>query len=437
VIRFQEAINRYRKTFFIFFLVLVFFFRLMYGLFSVFWLEDELQVYLIGLKFYATGVLPHYGPDVVYTETQLPGALQGLLVGLPFFLFPIPEAPYIFLCLLSFSAICLLAVYIRRSIPEIPGWFTWSWLMLCPWTLNYSNHVVNPSYVLPAAIIFFIGFFEVVPKLRSGFLGYRPAMFLIGFSLFWIFQLHKSWVLLVPFTVTALWFAYRNSKATILYFLAGCLVTGSLLLPILLDWINGIGGQSGGSVITLNPKNIVTILTLLSRYLSFASFELPFFIRANQEIRLTFLSTYYLLSPFILATALIGIAQPLYLTAGFFIKNPSSVFRPVKWLAFLTFLLVWLSFFFSVKGPSSHTFYLVFPVVMIYSFYCWLPLFRKKWFNILMIIMLVAGLITHSAIAHRNLVTRSMYLDREKPAVAIKEKDYHILGERRAFGRNP
>lgn len=437
MVTFVERLSRYRQVFFILFLILVFFFRLMYGLFSEFWEEDELQVYLIGLKFYTTGVVPHYGPDVVYTNTQLPGALQGILIGLPFFLLKIPEAPYIFLSLLSFSALCLLAVYIRKRIPEIPGWFTWSWIMLCPWTVNYSNHVVNPSYVLPAAILFFIGFFEVIPRLRSGFIEYKPAMFLIGFSLFWIFQLHKSWILLVPFTVIALWYAYRNSKSSILNFLTGCLVTGCMLLPILIDWMNGIVGQTGGSVITFNPKNITTILTVLARYLSLASFEVPGFIDSLNKNRMAFLHTYYLVSPFVIVTALIGLAQPFYLTAGFFHKNPSLIFPLVKRIALLTFLLVWLSFFFSVKGPSSHTFYLVFPVVMIYSFYCWLPLFQKKWFRFLMIVMLVSGVITHSAIAHRNMIKRSMYLNREKPAAAIKEKDYHILGERRAFDRNP
>ena len=164
---------------------------------------------------------------------------------------------------------------------------------------------------------------------------------------------------------------------------------------------------------------------------------MPGFIDSLNKNRIAFLHTYYLVSPFVIMTALIGLAQPFYLTAGFFLKNPSLIFPLVKRMALLTFLLVWLSFFFSVKGPSSHTFYLVFPVVMIYSFYCWLPLFRKKWFRFLMIVMLVSGVITHSAIAHRNMIKRSMYLNREKPAAAIKEKDYHILGERRAFDRNP
>ena len=71
--------------------------RIVCGIVSEFWAEDEQQIYLIGLKSYTTGTWPFYGPDVVYTKTQIPGALQGLLVSVAFYILPIPEAPAIFL----------------------------------------------------------------------------------------------------------------------------------------------------------------------------------------------------------------------------------------------------------------------------------------------------------------------------------------------------
>ena len=120
----------------------------------------------------------------------------------------------------------------------------------------------------------------------------------------------------------------RLQEFKIIYFKlsSGCLVTGWMLLPILIDWMNGITGQTGGSVITFNPKNITTFLTLLARYLSLASFEVPGFIDSLNKNRMAFLHTYYLVSPFVIVTALIGLAQPFYLTAGFFLKNPSFNF---------------------------------------------------------------------------------------------------------------
>jgi hypothetical protein len=92
-------ISEARKRLFLILLSLAFLFRLGFGLCSEFWNTDEKQVYLIGLKFYKTGAWPYFGPDVTDT-IQIPGALQGLTTGLPFYLLPIPEAPYILLNLL-------------------------------------------------------------------------------------------------------------------------------------------------------------------------------------------------------------------------------------------------------------------------------------------------------------------------------------------------
>ena len=64
-------------------LAALFAFRLAFGLSSEFFFEDETQVFLIGLKHYATGNWPFFGADVVWTRSEIPGALQGLLVSLP------------------------------------------------------------------------------------------------------------------------------------------------------------------------------------------------------------------------------------------------------------------------------------------------------------------------------------------------------------------
>jgi len=68
----------------------LFAFRLLFGLSSEFFFEDETQIYLIGLRHFATGHWPFFGPDVVWTKSEIPGALQGLLVGVPLSVAPIP-----------------------------------------------------------------------------------------------------------------------------------------------------------------------------------------------------------------------------------------------------------------------------------------------------------------------------------------------------------
>jgi len=303
--------------------------------------------------------------------------------------------------------------------------------------MNISTHIFNPSYVLFGSVLFFIGFFESLPKLSIGFIKPWFAFFLMGFSLFWVYQLHMSWILLVPFIFTAFWFAFRKNKIIVITFFVGCLVSASALIPTFLFYgmNSGSGGTSGN--IVFNISNAKEIITVFLRYLSFASNEIPRFIDTDGASKILFFKDYYLAAPFILFVIVLGFLQVLFLIIGFFRKNTITGFRWVKWITFLAFLMTYFSFFFSVKGPSSHTFYVLFPLVMFYSFYCWQPLFRKKWFTILMAVMLCSGIITNVTLAYHNYHLKSMYKNRALPLKAIQEKNFHLLGERRPTDRNP
>lgn len=420
-----------------FLLIFLFVLRLVYGLCSEFWFPDELQTYLIGLKFYTTGNFPYFGPDVVYTNSQIPGALLGLLVGLPFYLLKIPEAPYILLNLLSFAVLCFFAVYLNRRFPEVPEWFTWIWLLTCPWTMNFSTHVLNPSYVLFGAVLFFIGFFESVPRLKIGFIKTPVAFFIMGFALFWVCQLHMSWILLAPFVLAAFWFSFRNNKFIILTFIAGCLLSAASLIPAFTRFGFLEGNGSTADNIVFNVSNAGQIITLLLRYLSLAADEIPRFIDTDGASKVQFFKDYLPAAPFILFAIISGFLQVAYMIIAFFRKNPKADFGWVKWITFIAMIITYISFLFSIKGPSSHTFYVLFPLVMIYSFYCWGPLFRKKWFAVLMAVLLVSTIITNGTLAYHNYYLKSMYKNRDLPLKAIQQKNYHLFGERRGSDRNP
>ena len=222
-------------------LFLAFLFRLAYGLCSEIWFIDQRQVYLIGLKFYATGLWPYFGPDVS-SHIQLPGALQGLAVGIPLYLFPIPESPFLFLNLLSFAGLCLFAWVCSKRLPTFPSWIIWAWLLTAPWVLNWSTNIDNDSYVLFGSSLFFTGFLEAAPNFRRGFISIFTANFLIGFGLFWNAQFHMSYVILFPFALAALGLQIRDNKKSrrekilpVFYFLLGSLATGIFILPTVLQ----------------------------------------------------------------------------------------------------------------------------------------------------------------------------------------------------------
>src|SRR5262245_17978631 len=124
----------------------LFVFRLLFGLSSDFFFEDQTQIYLLGLRYYATGAWPYFGPAVVWTKSEIPGALQALLVGVPLRLVPLAESPIVVVNLISMAALTTFAAYVGRRFPTAPRWLVYGWLLTIPWTIQFSTNVINTSY---------------------------------------------------------------------------------------------------------------------------------------------------------------------------------------------------------------------------------------------------------------------------------------------------
>jgi hypothetical protein len=422
----------------IFFLLLLpaFLFRLFVGLCSQFRDSDTKQIYLLGLKFYTTGAWPYFGPDVVWGEIQIPGALQALLVGGPFFVLPIPEAPYILLNVLSFAALCLLAWYCCKRFPEMPRWFVWSWLLTAPWVLDLSTSVYNPSYVLPGSILFFVGALEIYPFTSKHVIAHRWANFMMGFALFWTMQLHLSWVVLVPYLLLAFYYQARKGGVTFLRalgcFAFGATVTGSLLLPTYLKYgfEKGAGGTT--SAIILNKENVTAFWGILTRTLSFASFEVPRLLGPHTAERLAFLKQEPWLIPFVLFLFVVGTAQVAALIGSWFLRDhPHEDWRAIKYLLLFNVCLLYVSFLFSIKPPQSNHLYVTLPIPMIYSLYCWSRLLKSKRWQVFAMVFIACGVIFHLGLALHNRTLFSLYTERPVVESAIQNRDYKLLGDRR------
>jgi hypothetical protein len=124
----------------------------------------------------------------------------------------------------------------------VPTWLIWLSLLTLPWTLNFSTHIVNPSYVLAAGVVFFFGFFEATPVLTHRILRSGVAWSMMGAGLLTMVQLHMSWVLLVPYVVAAMVSfvlaaePHRPARPEVLAraaaaFVAGAAIPASLLVP--------------------------------------------------------------------------------------------------------------------------------------------------------------------------------------------------------------
>jgi hypothetical protein len=419
------------------FLVAAFVFRLAFGLLNKYWEADEIQIQLIGLKFFTTGAWPYFGPDVTHTQTQIPGALQGLLVGGPLYLLPIPEAPFVLVNLLSMASLSLLAWYILVQVPSLPRWFVWSWVFTAPWTLHYGAHVLNTDYVMTGAILFWVGMWEMTPGLRQDVIPRFLAGMMMGFGLLWIFQLHLSWPVLLPFIGFAAWSAVRESPRTLARWggglLLGAATIGALLVPTIV--VYGLGGGTGGTESNLvfagwNPLELFA--TIVARFFSFASYELAYWLGGSTADRLALVGRHPWVIQFAAFLFLVGYLHPLVLAVEFFRSKSQATWRTVRHLVGALLLILFVAYNFSVAGPHSHTFYLTMPVAMLYSMYCWAPWLERQTWRRFAALVIFSGLVVSASFMADYGPLRSLYSDRARVIRAIQQSDYHIVGERRS-----
>lgn len=425
--------------------------RLLYGLTTEFWFPDQdvLQIYLIGLKSFTTGEYPYFGADLVYTQTQIPGALQAFLVMFGWFILPIAELPHITLGLLNCLSLGWLAVYISKRSPRLSPYIIWSLVYLTPWSLAYCTRVINPSYVLLGAVVFFISFYELLPTTRIEFIRKRIAYFGMGFGLLWIFQLHMSWVLLVPCIAVAFLadtrsifkiqhHSYKDSFNTIVLnivsFLLGLLTTGSTLFPTLFRY--GLSGKSGNrgiaSVVQLNSEHIAQGFAFLTKFFAYCCFDVTRFIGGDSAERLRFLSEYWWATPATILVAVFGIIQLLLCILGLLWKqNPSKGWNTMRMSILFFFVLMYVSSWFSMKSPGGHATVLYIIPTLIYFAQLVEPFSAKRWFVPLWRTVFISAVIMYSAIAFKNLTTISIYTNRVAPQKALDTKDYKLVGERR------
>lgn len=423
-------------------------FRLFYGLSMPFWTEDERQVYLIGLRSFARGEWPYFGADVVWSGGQVPGALLGSLVRWPLSLWPVPEAPVVLLNVLSFAALALFAWYLSRRLPDVPRWLIVGALFTLPWTLNFSTHIVNPSYVLTGAIVFFSGFLEGMPAMRRAIVPFAVAWAFMGAGLFFVMQIHMSWVLLPPYVLAAAigilvsrtdQLGMTRARAALGAaggFLLGAAITGSLLAPTILR--DGVGAGHVGGVVTFHMQTAFGLVTTAARVLSFASFELNRFLGLSRADRLLMLWRNPWVVPFALVVFLAGVVQPLWMFVTAFRRSRGDRgdWPRVRVLMAATIGLVYVSFFWSVRGPQAHSFYVVFPVAALFAGSCWqisaeaAGARMRRWERVAAVV-LVSGVIMHAGLAIDRWPRQSLYVDRPIVAAAIAERNDRYLGDRR------
>src|SRR3954471_6478635 len=424
-------------------LAVCFAFRLAFGLSREFFFEDETQIFLLGLRYHATGVWPFFGPDVVWTRSEIPGALQGLLVGVPLRLLPIPESPFVLLNLLSFAALAALAWYACAQAPAVPRWLIWGWFLTLPWTLQFSTHIINTSYILAPAIVFFIGFFEAVPALTLGRLPASLSFALMGLAVTWLMQIHMSWPLLAPFAAGA-WIARRGDGPRALAgyaaaVAAGALLPGALLIPTLARYGLDAGSGGVGRNLHLHVVSPWIAATTLARLLSFASLEISRFIATDGAKRLEFFTRHLWLAPLAAIIWIIGLVQPVWMFVDACRPRrqwPASV-PPRKWatlrlLVGASVLLVYASYWLVMEPPQAHAFYALAPIALLFAVFWWAFVDSPRARRIAAVV-LALNVALHAGLAWTQAPELSLYKNRGVVATAVRLKQPEMFAHRRDF----
>ena len=416
-------------------------FRTLYGLCHSFFSPDELQTYLIGLKWYCHGGWPYFGPDLIVTETgfysQIPGPLEAWMVGYPLVIWAIPEAPFLFLNFFSTGAIALLAWYLSKRLPQMPFLFLFAWIALLPWNLHESTNPINPSYLLMGSTLFFIGFLEAIPSFSKDYLPPAVAFGMMGFGLFWDMQFHSAWVLLPPFVLLAFALRLRDKHFHFMHdfvaFWLGSLPMVAILLPTYLKYGPDQGAGGFHLMQAFNLANFLSFFTVLLRFLSLPCHEVIRFLNAPGQLHhLDMLKDRFLwLWPgFVLIP--IGWFQALsLLVMGWFKDEAYPEGRTLSKIVLFAFLLVWGSFCFSSKEPWAHIYYILMPLLVVYSLYIWNRWASHPVMRRLALACLAASVWFQAAYALHVMKTQSLYTDRALVQKAIQEKNEHLLGERR------
>ncbi len=336
---------------------------------------DQRAIFELGKNFYETGIIPADGPKLVYTGESIPGGFQAIMSGLPlFFSQGDPVGLQIWVAILNWLAMLMLFFWLRVKVKSEQQTVLAMFLAFSPWSLLFSP-AWNPSFLPIFAVPFFwilertmMKEFSLSAKRRNS------EAYLLGIISILCLQLHLSAVLLAIAILLALPFIRDRLQFLISSFI-GVLTGAIFLIPWLLKKIQGEASVPTG-VVGLHLENFADIPKAFFRYVSFSTAEVSRFI-SPQGHGVSGMLEVLKATPFLYLPALISYLGSLILVFIFLRywfslrKKLSDGFSRMQ---FLLPILMTLTFLFSIKGASAHTFWILMPL----SFYSMVSALNEK-----------------------------------------------------------
>jgi len=321
--------------------------------------EDEARIFEMTSAFYEGESLPTHGAAVVYSGTSIPGSLLALLAGVPLWTtqgHPVGTAIAI-ACFNSWGVLMLYWVLAERLVC-IPRLILGAWIFFSPWSL-LMNSAVNPHFLIPFSVAWL---WSLLRLTDPGTKKTLPSLVLSA-SIVLMAQLHLS-AAAVAGTTALVWLFKKESRPNWIAALAGILLGGMTLIP----WLSSPEIASSATEMgknTLLHGDLSRPFQFFSRWLTFPTADVVRFITPGHGYSglIPLLKTHPVLwAPAILA--LLGSLAIGVLGLRSFWKN-SPQHRFLIQICGTAVAVTSLLYFFSIKGPSAHTFWIWFPISFI------------------------------------------------------------------------
>jgi hypothetical protein len=349
--------------------------RLIYGYYS-WYIRDQARIFDLGFSIFKYHNIPIHGSPVVYSDSLLPGSLQGILASIPLFISNgNPYSIIVFVQVLNLIACVIIAKTYSNIFEKIDKKFIFAFILLNPMNIIFS-YAWNPSFMIIFTSLFFLGLQKVFKNKNDQF-----GLFLIYFPHLLLLQLNLQFlilsVLLVVLIIKRI-ISFPSIKILSISIMPG-IVT---LTPYVLDkvFLSSIGNNSWnlkGNIfenIQFHPENLISFFHVTARFLSFSTGEV------SRNLGHGFIASTPLIWPFfiigMLGSIFIFIFSILfYLSKNHWLvilksENKLDIFQKMDFFLLLLPIITTLLFLFSITPPTTHKIWSLFP-------FCFYPFFRS------------------------------------------------------------
>ena len=407
-------------------------FRCFFGLQVNFSHADYHQIYLIGLEYLTSNNWPYWGPDIVWSKTQLPGGLQALLVGDSINFFNHYTAPIFISNLFSSFGLILLSLYISKRLTNLPPYLILLLTHLFAFNVFHGAVLLNTAYLLFSGALVFISVLELFLFAKNTLLPKKYYFLAIGLALTFTMQLHLSWVMILPYLMVLLFFELKQGSKSLLtalgFLIIGIAIGGVTLFPTIAKFGTEIFSNSDGNV-AFDITRLKRFGDLFIRYIGIASFE----INPRTDINKLAIAENNLIIAPIWIMRIIGAAQVIFMLVGiYFIRKQKEIKRSLV-LFGLSYLMALVLYLLSNKHLSVRTYILLYPIPIWFFFQAfsyWVSKYKSA--IQYMLVSCIIALFSYFGIAYLNAGSKHSFKYWEYHInTAIKKQDIECFGKRR------